>query len=627
MADVDTSGWGEGKVVYDPQSGAALMLSRGQDGSLQWTTPTRVSPPKAPPNTNAAPSVGYGGDMGKTVLPAAERAAVGAATSVPTLSGLMAQGIQKGAEKYLPEGPLNSGIQQKAQGYQDFVKPYSYPNIQGKIEDAYNQQHIPWPGDPTGKAPLYYPQTVPGQFTEAGVGGALSAVSGPGAIAKALTGPIAKLGGRLATGVGAGLGSEAAGQVADAADLGQGFSEGARVAGGIAGGREAAERPRRLITPAPEVSQAHGNMARLLQKQPGNIDTAGQATGQPWLLQKDANLAPYSKRYDNLGVMQPRADTSVLLQQAGVSPADAEKGATRPLIKQAKGDIGTQMDTLGANTQLRFDPEFQAKVKQIQDDYHRIKGTSPDPANPSPLDKRISDLYQSPVGQPPFRLSLFGGNVNNTKTGAVVPGYSTIRSDISKQASSFTPTDKVTGGHLAKLRDALDDAMERAQKGTPYEGKWQTSFDQYESAQALDKATKSRAPAAGVLDPSTVAGAARDPDAKIAQLAQAQSTVHRPLPQPNEPRGMLPTAMGTALAYLTGRDPSEGALAGTVSGPTIMKSLTRNPLTAAVHFSPFNQARLRNQAWQPGPGSTMDPGTVARLLALSGSERTTPQEQ
>jgi hypothetical protein len=628
MADMDTSGWGEGKVVYDPSSGAAITLQRGQDGSLQWSGPTKVSPPKAPANANAPPSVGYGEDMGKTILPAAERAAVGAATSIPTLTGLAAQGAQKGAANYLPEGKLSSAIQSGAQSYQNAVKPYSYPNVQGKIEDAYNQQHLPWPGDPTGKAPLYYPQTVPGEFAEAGVAGGLASVSGPGAMAKALTGPIAKLGGRVATGVGAGLGSEAAGQVADAADLGQGFSEGARIAGGYVGGREAAERPRKMITSAPAISPEHLKMAQLLQNLPGNKDTAGQFTGQPWLLQRDANLAPYAKDpYNNLGVRQPQADTSVLLGQAGISPTNAAQGANRPLIKQAKGDIGTQMDTLGANTQLRFDPEFQAKVKSIQDSYHRINGTSVDPANPSPLDQRISDLYQAPVGDPPHRLSLFGGDVTNKVTGAPVPGYSTIRSDISKQASKFTTTDKVTGGHLAQLRDALDEAMERAQKGTSNEGKWQGLFDQYESAQALDKSMKSKPPAAGVVDPNVVANATRDPDAKIAQIARAQSVVHRPLPQANEPRGMLPTAMGAALAYLTGRDPNEGALAGTVSGPTIQKSLTRNPLTAAIHFSPWNQARLRNQAWQPGPGSTMDPATVARLLTLSGTERTAPQEQ
>lgn len=598
--------YNEGDTIYNHQDRTAITLQRGPDGTLKWSNPVALPPvttgKMAPP---PAPSVGVGEDLARNAAPALERGVVAGATSVPTLGSALATGTGSLAGDYLPE-KIGGPIQKGAQATSDFLKPFTYPQVQGKVESAYNQAHP--------NAPLYYPQTGAGEFEEAGIQGGLAAVGGPMAMTRALTGPAAKMGGRLATGVGAGLGSEAAKQGTEAAGF-DSLAPYAGVAGAYLGGREGAERPRKTITPYPATSQAHTDMANLLQKQPGDITTAGQATGNPGLLQKDANLAPHAPApYNNLGVAQPKADTGTLLGQAGINPASAAQGASRPLIKSAKDAIGDRLDHLATNTMSKYDPELHQSLKDITDEYYRIKNTSPNPVTPSPIDKRITQIYAS--------------GPKSTAAGMTGSDYSQLRSDISKEASGYSKTDPVMGGSLAKIRDALDANMERSQAGTPYEGEWKKSFNQWESAKALEKATKQRPPAAGVLDPNAVSNSSRNPDSQIAELARAQATVHKPLPPPNEPSGLIPTMAGALMSHLTGSSsPQEGAIAGSVSGPTIAKSLLRNPVTAGIHFSDWNQRRLKNQAWQPGPGSTMDPATVARLLAIQNTANKPPDPQ
>lgn len=611
----------EGDTLYNSQDNTSITLKRGSDGKLFWDQPIKL--PQAAASGKMAsepPSVPYGEDVAKTLAPAAERAAVGVATGIPTMASQAAGAIGKGAD-YLPEGGLKSGIQSGAQTVQDTLKPITYPNVQGKIESSYNQVHP--------NSPLYYPQTGLGELAEAGIGGVASAVGGPLSMARALSKPLASMGGRLATGLGGAVGGELAGQASDSAGMDPMIGAGARAGGDYLGAKEGAERPRKLITPNPAISPSHLEMSRLLQQQPGDITTAGQFSGNPKFIQRDANLAPYAPtKYKNLSVTQPQADTASLLGTAGISPADAAKGASRPLIKTAKGDIGAKMEDLSSNTKMMFDPQFQSQVQDIQDNYHRIKGTSPDWNDPSPVDRRILQLYENlPSSSKPTRMGLFGGDTVNRNTGDKIPGYSKIRSDISNEAVGFSPTDPVTGGHLAQLRDALDSAMERAQAGTPYEGQWGQAFDQYGSAKTLEKATKGRPPAAGILDPNLVANSSRDPDSQIAQLARAQSVVHKPLPDPVSPRGAIPAMIGALTSYVTGGSPMEGSIAGHISGPDLMSTLTRNPVTAGVHYSDWNQNRLKNQSWQPGPGSTMDPATVARLMMLQKTEASTPDSQ
>lgn len=621
MADED---YKEGETLYHAGSGTATTLKRGDDGKLYWTPPVKVGGPptntgKIPPTPQPkAPITQQSEDLIKNALPATERAVTGLFTAPPTLANMGAKAAEAGAKNFLPEGKTRSAIETGAQTVQKYATPFTYPRVQGAIESAYNKTH---PNDP-----FYYPKTPEGQFEEAGIGGGIAAMGGPGGWYRALTRPISELGGRLATGLGAGLGGEAAGQVADQLDLGPYVSEGARALGSYFGGKELAERPRKLITPNPAISPAHQKMAELLEKQPGNITTPGQYSGQPAYRQKDANLAPFSSKYKDLSTRQPQSDTSVLLGSAGIGPTAAAQGASRPLIKQARNDIDLREQTLGSATRVNFDPQFKNDIQNALSEYHRVTGTTFDPKGGNPVDRRVMDLYQgNPYSATSTRGSLWGGNTNNANTGALVPGYSTIRNDIGKEASSLK--DKVQSQSLYRIRKALDDAMDRSTAGTPYEGKWKELFDQKEAASTLDKATKKNLPVAGVLDPTKVANTASNPDSKIAEIARAQSVVHKPLPEPNEPKGLLPTATGAALSYLTGGSPTEGALAGTVSGPVIAKSLLRNPITAGMYFSAPNQARLRNSWWLPGPGSTMDPATVARLLALQKTENSAPETQ
>ncbi len=609
-------GYQEGDTVRNLATGHSSTLQRGPDGMLKWSDPVPIpgaSPSgKVPPQPQQQITTPLGEDLAKTAAPALERAVVGGATAIPTLASGAAQYLGEKGSKYLPES-IGGPIQRGAEATSNFLKPATYPQVQGKIESSYNQAHP--------NAPLYYPQTGLGQLEEAAIGGGVAAVGGPLSMARALTGPMAKMGGRLATGVGAGVGSEAAGQLADAADLGPEVSEGSRLLGAVVGGREAAERPRKLVTPYPAISPAHTDMAALLAKQPGDITTAGQATGNPRLLQKEGNLAPHAPApYNNLGVTQPNADTSSLGASMGLNPAQVGKtGLSSSVIRKGKDTLGDQRDILEANTQSRFDPEFHQKLQDIQSDYYRAKNRSPNPVTPSPIDKRIQDIYQNlPTSSKPTRMGLTGQN------------FSQLTKDLNAEIGGYVKgknADPLVVKGLSQLRDALTDNMERSQAGTPYAGKWTENNSQLESAEALKKAVKAVPPAAGIMDPNVVSAHAQNPDSQIAQLARAQATVHKPLPAPAAPSGTIPAMAGALISHLTGGSPMEGSIAGHISGPDVTSSLLRNPVTAGLHFSPWNQARVRNQAWQPGPGSTMDPATVARLLALSKTERSTPQEQ
>lgn len=563
----------EGDMLYNPTDGSYITLQNGA-----WQKSDKPVPP--PPSSGKiaqppGPDVSIGSDLAQSAGPELERGLVGLGTAPTTLADLGAKGVGWAANKVLPEG---NKVGPAMDATDKFLQPFTYGNVQQKIENAQPSGH------------LYSPQTETGKFAGSVLQSLPAALVGDAPILS-----------KVATAVGSGIGSEAAGEGAEAMGAGD-YSNMARMVGALKGGK-LAEMPRKVVTPYPG-TQAQTDLGDLIRQKGGdNAITAGQYSGNPALLQKEGNLigkapAPYS----NLDVSQPKTITQMLMGEQGAPGQDA----SRSNVQAAGAKIGTKIEDLRNNTQMDFDQPFVDTMKDARDTYYKETGIKPDPNSPSPVDNRINELL---------------GNKKNTMRGGLKgTSYGDIRSQISQQAQDIYATDPAASRGLQKLRDGLDDNMERSltAQNSPYAGQWKTAFDQWEAHKAISKVANKPNSPPGILDPKKVNAAVKDPDSEIGKLSYAAASIPK-IPAATEPKsgGLVGSMLGMLLGHLTGSvgGPTEAGILGNLTGPGIMDAMTRNKTAAGAMFSPTGQKYLSNQRWLPGPGSTMDPST-ARLISL-----------
>lgn len=569
----------EGTVLRDKDTGKSIILQGGQ-----WKPHTGAAPaPAAAPGKISEvkpdePNISVGEDLKRSAGPELLRGTVGLATGIPTLAQMGAKGIGSLAGSWLPQNAADK-VQRATKATANFLDPVTYPSAMKWIEDAHG-----------GSLP--HPQTTTGQFA----GHALQFL--PGMLAGG-----GSLPSRVATGIGSALGSEGAGQAAEAAGFPE-WADPARVVGAWKGG-SLASVPRRAITRY-ESDPAHTALMDIAKEKGVNV-TAGQYTGNKAQLQTEANLLPHAgQKYQDLPAKQAVEMTRALLGEMGVNGKDASRQA----IQAGMRKIDDRITNLKANTSMNFDAPLLAELKDARDAYYQRTGTKPDPANPSPIDQRIQELTQNTPGS--VRMGLNGEN------------YYNMRDNLYKQARDLERSDPASATALRQMHAAMDANMERslAASNSPFAGQWKQAYEQQEAARAINQTVGKGV--GGNLDPREVHANVMDPNSSIGRTSHALSRVaeHPGAAPPGPVAGTMSTVLGMLGGHYfhTPGGGTEGGVLGHLAGPPLMEAALRGPHFARPYFSDVGQKYFGNTVFpQAGEFTKMDPKTAAKLLAVQAT--------
>lgn len=349
--------------------------------------------------------------------------------------------------------------------------------------------------------------TLPAAVVTGGAGGARGLVSA------------------IASGVGGGASSEAAGQATE----GTKWETPARLMGGLAGG-VAPQALRRVVTPrnVPAENRAAADVLR--REGVGNL-TEGQITRDPKTLVKERQAL--GNRAYTRKIQQSEQFTRAALRRIG---ENADR-ATPDVIDGAFTRIGQQFDDLSARNQLLLDRQFADDLRDTVQTYaRRVEQPNRKPA--------IADFLQE---------------IQNHAANGVLPGgaYQSLRSRIQAEARAISDADAKRA--LFELADDLDDAMERSIARTnPADlGNFRTTRRQYKNLLVIENAaTVAGSDAAlGLLSPAALRSATKNVYGKrnmargrgdFEELSRAAAALLSDLPQ----TGYAPAVNPTGLANM-----------------------------------------------------------------------------
>lgn len=417
---------------------------------------------------------------------------------------------------------------------------------------------------------FYKPQTTAGKYARAGAEFIPGAMLGPGGIAT-----------KTISGIGAGLGSEAAGQ----ASAGSGYEPIARVLGGVGGGLSPSVLSR-AVTPVPSNANRQ-RLVDILQGEGVDSLTAGQRTGNKALQYAESTFGELPGAGQGPARIQQegqRQFTEAATRRAGIA------GDAGPESLGNNYDrLGNEFRTLSNRNNLRFDQQFGADAGAAVANYQRV---------PPSQQRAMVEGYVQDI-------------VDHMQTGTMPgPFYQEMRSRLSRQANSLRQSDPTLSDTLRGLRNALDDAMGRSIPAADQEA-WQTARQQYGAQKVLEKAASraGESTAEGNIVPANLRnavaaenrGAYARGQGDFSELARAGSGVMAPLP--NSGTGQRVNTMDMLnFATLGLAKPALGASIGRVLMSQPMQSYLANQLMTG---------RMNNPS----------PGQMAIIRSLLGQER------
>lgn len=445
----------------------------------------------------------------------------------------------------------------------------------------------------------YKPQTTAGRYTEkAGefVGNPLTYV-GPGGVV-----------GKVATAAGAGVGSEAAGDLADKFFPNSPKAKALlQFLGGVGGGSGVAVSPR-LITPN-IISPTRQAMIDVLDRERIPL-TAGDRTGGTTLKAAESELSPGVNEAQKHAFEQ--AAFNRVGEQIGERPLHGQNGAVNTMMNR----IGGQFDAVANRNQVRADPQLVQDLHTIDTTYNAAPNTP-------------SIYPQETVNAVNGALARVRNSINNGNGILAGPDYQTLRSNL--RAAAQGATDPQRSEALHSVTNALDDAMERTIQATnPADA---GVFPQIRRAYRNALVLQNWAGAANQT-PATLAQAAKSVYGKaqyvrgqddFSDLAQAgrevlkqyqDSGTARRLQIENVLRG-IGGLVGAGLGAAHGDVPSAaeggvfGLLMGELAGP-----LAARPAARAALMNPATQGLLSNQIAPYRVGTS--PSTIALLNQIRG---------
>lgn len=491
------------------------------------------------------------GETGKDVLKSGgiglAQGGLGFASLPGNIEMLGRMGIDKGAELLGFQNP-NTVSGQKLPHYGDYKKAV--------------EQY-------TGK--FYEPQTTAGKYART-----------VGEFAPMMLDPTRGIGSKLATTATAGVASEAAGQATE----GTAAEPYARFAGGVAGGM----LPRaaiRTATPNP-VPPARQQQLNVLHNEGVTDLTAGQATGNRplrWAESVTQDTPFAGTRAVDMQTRQAEQFTRAALRRSGIN-ADR---ATPDVLDAGFTRLGQQFDTLIQNTTI---PPSQPLIRGIQtaiDDYNAIV---------------------APSMRAPLVNGIGGDLINVFRAGQPLPGnaYSVTRSALDRRARETRFTDPPLSQALFAIRNAMDNAAERALP-TNLQGQFAQARREYRNLLVLEKAASGAGENAvqGLISPAQLRNAAKTSDRRgytrgrddLSELARAGVAIMSPLPQ----SGTAPRAYAQGVMQVV-----SGAGGYGVAGPLGAGAAVVAPgLMGRALMSPPVQNYLRNQTLAPAYNALQNP--------------------
>ncbi len=483
-------------------------------------------------------------DVAKSAGVGLGKGAIGLAGLVGDLSGAGAKGLEY-ATNYVSD---KLGVDR----YQRPDKPSILENIptsasiQKGIEDRI-----------TGE--FYKPQTTLGKYAQS-IGEMVPATAiGPGgAIMKGLSA------------IGAGTGSEAAGQLYE----GSAAEPYARVAGAVAGGLSPIALTR-AVTPLP-TSPARQRLVDLLQGEGVTSMTAGQVTGNKRLkaLEDAAGNSPMAgSRHENIIRQGQEQFTEAALRRAGTGPM-----ATPEVLAQNQRRLGDQFNDLSARNNLTPDNQFVTDLVGAARDYR---------VAPPSQQRAIVQGYVDDI-------------VGHVNAGAMPgPQYQEMRSRMSRQADALRMSDPTLSNALRDMRNALDNGMERSIPVGPDKGLWGQTRREYGAQKVIEKAA-SRAgedTAEGIIVPANLRnavaaenrGAYARGQGDFSELSRAGASVLKPLPSSGTAErtnafNLLNQATLGAVPAITGR---------TIMNPLVQRYLGNQALSGVEGTPGLREALIR----------------------------------
>jgi hypothetical protein len=531
---------------------------------------------------DAAPAKpGVAEDIAKTAPSALAKGAIGVATAPIDMPKMSEMGVSyllaKGAEKlgFLPKGKTAEDFVRSAQ------ETFGSPNLAStKVQEAIESK--------TGK--FYEPQTTPGKYVGTTLEMAPAVMTGgPGGLAR-----------KGMQAVGAGVGSEAAGQVLE----GTGYETAGRVLGGMAGGM-APSAASRLVTPLPAAPTRLPMLATLDKE--GVPLTAGQRTGSKglrWAESVTADMPLSGGKAKAVEDVQKQAFTEAATSRSGFRGL-----ATPENMAENYERMGKVFEDLGSRHTATLDRTFAKQLQSIASDYSTLVNKS----QRSPgVEKFIIDLAEQAATSPQM------------------PGasYNAIRSRLAELAREAGNQDSKAYGRIV---GALDKAMERSIRAT---GKaedidaFKKVRREYANFKKLEKAAGSAGEKAaeGFISPASLRGAVSQGKDKaryvrgegdLAELARAGVGVMSPLPQSGTgPRQYWEAAMaapGAAVGSMLGG--GGGAAVGAMAAPLLPGLAGRALMSRPVQAYLGNQVMTRAGALSDALGPVDNGGLLFKLLS------------
>jgi hypothetical protein len=376
-------------------------------------------------------------------------------------------------------------------------------------------------------------------------------------------------------------------------------------------------------------------------------EAAGQASqGQPWepLARVGGAIAAHSAPGIARGIVSP----------GGVGPEEASRIAAANRLTSAGFPVSAAQTT---GSRLMATLEGPQAAPDMSEGILKGAGVV---RKQGPYDDRsdvIAALKSSLTG-PGSRIEDLKANTNLYPTPQLTQGLANIVGEhqlahsgtsienpkIDQAFQDFlthATTGKLTGKQYADMRQSwnesgipelqsmaklLDAGMNASNNGPQYQGAWQKYWNDYanlKGAQAGQAAAGNLAP----YSPGVVANAIHK-DTPLKRLAQAGADVYENQPKPYSLAGPLAAAgaLGAGLGAYHGGIVSEQPLTGFFTLPGMLAAggygVSRLAKTAPV------QAYAKNQLWKPSAATSLDPATVARILALrSGAAGQTMLDQ
>lgn len=559
-----------------------------------WEEAASVKPAEVMPWEEAAKEEkpGIVKDMAKTVAPSLLRGSLAAITTPRTVSDMTGAGVNWLANKVAPQSVADAAN-----------KFHNWDSGIGKAFPSYEETKGDLEKEVTG--PLYEAKRAPGKILQTGLEVAPSLLAGgEGALPT------------IVKALGAGIGSEGAGEAAHAAsDYLPSWAEPvARGAGALLGGTFGPSTARRAVTPLPMSAEQTATVAALKADHPElvNASTAGQLTGSPKLMDMESRTGLGRNAADK----QNTAFTEGTMKKMGVdglaTPENIAKGT------QIGKDIGDIRRSNAINS-TEF-PRLNTEISQIVRKHTGTVGKEDA--------KVIADIQKE----------IKMGAANNS-TVMSMPG---ARYDYLRQKLQTSIEGAGTGTEnkaISDIRSKLDEAFHRSIPADE-SARLKELEKQYVNYNVIKNLPKE---SGDVITPKELRSGMKRQDvntnkgelAPWANNAEKVMVEHAPTPDKSKVPPMVDLGLaslsgllhgGAAHHYGGGAAGIMGLGEGSVLGHLLAPSIYHGVADIGAHAvsNRASQAYLKNQLWKPGQASSTDLSTLVKLLASPEGQAALP---